>query len=92
MPKKLVPQCWHTSNGDFATYDAGEIELVFPEFSSSKSARFEPDIIYLPENAQKPHYDMIIGTESLEKLNVIMDFEKKNVNDGRFNRTHAYQS
>ena len=67
---------WHTSNGDFATFDTGEVELIFPEFSSSKSARFEPDIIYLDENAKKPQYDLIIGTESLEKLNVIMDFSQ----------------
>ena len=66
MPKKLVPQSWHTSNGDFTTYDAGEIELIFPEFSSSKAAQFEPDIIYFPENAPKPQYDMIIGTENVK--------------------------
>ena len=27
--KKLVPQMWHTSNGDFATFDTREVELIF---------------------------------------------------------------
>ena len=81
MPKKLVPQSWHTSNGDFTTYDAREIELIFSEFSSSKVAHFEPDIVCLPKDAPKPQYDMIIGTESLKKLGVVLDADK-NVNNG----------
>ena len=67
-------ESWHTSNGNFTTYEAGEIELIFPKFSSSKAAQFEPDIIYFSENTPKPQYDLIIGTES---LNVILDFEQK---------------
>ena len=67
---------WHRSNGDFATFDTGEVELIFPEFSSSKLAQFEPDIIYIDGNFREPQYDLIIGTESLKKLEVIMDFSQ----------------
>ena len=75
--KKTIPQSWHISNGNFTTYDAGEIELIFPEFSFPKAAQFEPNIIYLPENAPKPQYDLIIWTESIKKLNIIIDFDQK---------------
>ena len=61
----------------FTTCDSAKLELVFPKFSSSKAVRFEPDVIYLPENGPDPHYDLIIGMASLAKLNVVLDFNQR---------------
>ena len=45
--ERFSPQKWKTSNGTFTTKNVGELELTFPDFSSSKVARFKPDIVML---------------------------------------------
>ena len=39
----------------------------------------KPDIVDIPEKDAKPAYDLILGTETLAKLGVILDFESKTI-------------
>ncbi len=43
--KRVVPQSWGTSNGTFITDKVGDIEISFVEYSASKKACFQPDIV-----------------------------------------------
>jgi len=52
------------------------MKLIFPEFSSSKDARFSPDVITVPESAPSPVYDLIIGIKSLTEIGAILNFDE----------------
>ncbi len=38
-----------------------KLDLVFPEFSSSKTAQIKPDVVLVPEDAPALTFDLIIG-------------------------------
>ena len=57
----------------------GDLDIIFPEFSESKIMHLKPDIVDTPETGGKPAYDLILGTETLAKLGVILDFESKTI-------------
>ncbi len=74
--KRLVPQLWNISNGIFQTKRKAGIELNFFECSDGKSFFVEPDVVKYSEN-NKPQYDLILGTETTKKLDIILDFKAK---------------
>ena len=77
--ERFRPQKWRTSNGTFRTTKVGNLDMIFPEFSESKVMHLTPDIVDIPEKEAKPAYDLILGTETLAKLGVILDFESKTI-------------
>jgi hypothetical protein len=74
--KMLVSQLWNTSNGIFQTKCKARIELNFFEYSDSKRFFAEPDLVEHSEN-NKPHYDLILGTETMKELGILLDFKAK---------------
>lgn len=60
----------HTSVGIFRTEKQGDLDVVFPEFSNSKR-------IHIIDDAPEPMFDLIIGTETMKKLDCILDFKNK---------------
>ncbi|MCP4746807.1 MAG: hypothetical protein GY874_11815, partial [Desulfobacteraceae bacterium] len=77
--KRISPQKWRTSNGTFMTRSVGDLDLKFPEFSKSKTASFQPDIVEVPKTAAAPIYDLILGIKSLANIGAILDFAKSTV-------------
>ena len=72
--ERTAPQKWRTSNGTFTTNKVGKMEVIFPEFSESKVAEFEADVITVPKSAPPPVYDLIVGVKSLANIGAILDF------------------
>ena len=54
--ERYVPQKWRTSNGTFTTTKIGVMDVIFPEFSSSKVTSFKPDVVSIPKTANPPAY------------------------------------
>ena len=50
------------------------MDVIFPEFSSSKVASFKPDVVTIPTTANPPAYNLIIGVKSLAKIGAVLDF------------------
>jgi hypothetical protein len=75
---RQVPKTWHTSNGDFQTKGQGDIQLKFFQYSNSKRVHVQPDIVeYDGTTVEKPEFDLIIGTQTLDELGIILDFKHK---------------
>ncbi len=55
------------------------LELIIPEFSSSKLFAVRPDIVDILADENKPVYDMILGTETMAKMGVVLDFQEKSI-------------
>ena len=72
-------QTYRTSTGTFACQEVGEINLTFPEYSTSKYHSLRPDVYTLSNEDRKPDYDLILGTETLKKLGVVLDFNQETV-------------
>ena len=70
---RFRPCKWQTSNGAFTTTKVGSLDLTFPEFSRSKRFSLRPDIQVIPES-EEPVFDLIIGTESLQRFGVVLNF------------------
>ena len=77
--ERFAPQKWKTSNGTFRTTKVGNLELKFPEFSESKLFKLKPDIVDIPPEMNKPVYDLIIGVETMAKMNIVMDFARMEI-------------
>ena len=73
---RKIPQNWRTSSGYFNTDRVANFELVFPEYSHSKRFKTTPDIVYLDESDPNPLYDLIIGKNTMEKMGVILDYQR----------------
>ena len=78
FPRKFA-QKWTTFNGSFTTDRQANLEVVLPEYSHSKRIKVSPDIINLGDSDPEPLYDMIIGTETMERIKAVLDFETKMV-------------
>ena len=72
--ERNAPQKWRTSNGTFTTTKVGVMDVIFPEFSSSKVASFKPDVVTIPKTANPPACDLIIGVISLAKIGAVLNF------------------
>jgi hypothetical protein len=77
--KRLVPQSWNTLNGIFQTRRKDRVELNFFEYSDSKRYHVEPDVVEYNKN-NRPQYDLILGTVSMKKLGIILNFRDKMIN------------
>ena len=66
--RRISPQKWRTSCGTFKTDKVGkDLEFSFPEYSESRLITISPDIMELPESAQPPAYDLILGVQTKEQ-------------------------
>ena len=74
---RAIPQSWHTSHGIFRTEKRGECELSFVEYSLSKRVLIRPDIVEWDSKDTEPLFDLIIGTETMTRLGIILDFKSK---------------
>jgi len=72
---RLTPMVWLTSMGTFSTEKLGRFELTFPEYSGSKRIALSPDIVEYDSNDYEPKFDLIIGTETMSKLGIVLDFK-----------------
>ena len=61
---RRTPQTYRTSNGSFTCSGVGKVEMVFPDYSTSKYHVFKPDVHQLTKDDALPSYDMILGTET----------------------------
>ena len=75
---RQVPKTWHTSNGDFQTKGKGDIQLKFFQYSNTKKVLVKPDIVeYDGVKVEKPVFDLILGTQTMDELGIILDFKHK---------------
>jgi len=74
---RSVPQSWHTSNCIFSTEKIGNLDLVFPEYSHSKRMHITLDIVEFKNKDKAPMFDLIIGTETMQRLGIVLDFKTK---------------
>ena len=77
--KRYAPSKWETSNGTFKTTKVGNLELLFPDFSRSKFFSVSPDIAELQDDDDEPMFNLIIGTETLAKFGVVLDFGQNTI-------------
>ena len=75
--RRVTPQLWHTSMGNFKTEKLGEFELEFPEYSRSKRVALQPDIVEFDSDEYTPQFDLILGTQTMQELGIILDFKQK---------------
>ena len=74
--KHIAPQRWCTSNSTFVTDKVGDnLELIFPEFSESRTVTISPDIFELPKMSPQPVYDLIIDIDTMTKLCMVLNFD-----------------
>ena len=59
---------------NFSNNEAGNLDMIFPEFSEFKIMHLKPNIIDIPAKDANHVYDLILGTETLAKLGVIFCF------------------
>jgi hypothetical protein len=74
--KRLVPQLWNTSNGIVQMWRKVWVELNFFEYSDSKRFHVEPHLVEYDKDS-KPHYDLILCTETMKELGSILNFRDK---------------
>ena len=69
---------WNTSNGDFQTKGKGDIHIKFFQYSNSKRVHVQPDIVeYDGVTAERPLFDLILGTNTMDELGIILNFKQK---------------
>ena len=64
---------WRTAAGTFKTYGKKQISWFMPEFT--KKCKIQHEFAIMDTGESKPMYDMIIGRDILDKLNIIIDFK-----------------
>jgi len=47
------------------------------EYSESKQVTINPDIIEYDEKGPEPLFDLVIGTETMSRLGIVLDFQTK---------------
>jgi hypothetical protein len=62
----------------FQAKHKARIELNFFEYSDSKKFYSEHDVVKYSEN-NRPQYDLILGTETMEELGIMLDFRAKTI-------------
>ncbi len=75
---RQVPKPWCTSNGTFQTKGKGDLQLKFFQYSNSKRVKIQPDVVeYGKGSVEKPMFDLILGTQTMDELGIILDFKNK---------------
>ena len=72
---RKTTQLWHTKSGHFRTERQADLEIIFPEYSMSKRITVNPDIVYYESESPAPMFDLILGTQTMERLGIILDFK-----------------
>ena len=74
---RQVPKSWRT-NGTFQTKGKGDLQLKFFQYSNSKWVKIQPDVVeYGKGSVEKPMFDLILGTQTMDELGIILDFKNK---------------
>ena len=56
----------------------GDIQLKFFQYSNTKKVLVKPDIVeYDGVKMEKPVFDLILGTQTMDELGIILDFKNK---------------
>ncbi len=82
MPKsypyltRQTPKSWSTSNGIFHTKGKGSFQVKFFEYSNSKFVTLQPEIVEF-KAGDKPAFDLIIGSNTMEAIGIILNFVDK---------------
>jgi hypothetical protein len=77
IKKQLAkPTMWNTMAGTFKTKGEIVLQWTFPQFSDKKIIK---DKIAILDLSESPMYDMIIGRDLLDQLNIIIDFNSNTV-------------
>ena len=74
---RSIPQSWHTSSGIFRTEKQGECQIVFVEYLVSKQVTITPDIVEYDKDGPDHLFGLVIGTETMTRLGIILDFQTK---------------
>jgi hypothetical protein len=74
--KRLIPWSWNTLNGIFQMPHKPHVELNFFKYSDSKRFHVEPDVVKYDKDS-KPQYDLILGTMTMKKFGIILNFRDK---------------
>ena len=75
---RQVPKSWCTSNGNFQTKGKGQLQLKFFQYSNSKRVKIQPDVVeYDGVTVERPLFDLILGTKTMNELGIILDFKQK---------------
>ena len=65
------------SNGIFHIKGNRSFQVIFFEYSHSKFVNIQPEIVEYEETSEKPAFDFIIGTKTMEGIGIIMNFVDK---------------
>ena len=52
----------------------GSIQVKFFKYSNSKTVIIQPEIVEYEETLDRPAFDLIIGTKTMIKLGIILNF------------------
>ena len=74
--KRQVPKSWHTSNGSFQTNGRAKLRVKFFEYSTNREYFIQPDVEY-KDPADKPGFDIILGSNTMKELGIVLDFRTK---------------
>ena len=66
--RHAAQRCVRASIGTFSTEKVGKLEMLFPEFSSTKEVTLEPDVLSVPSDEPLPQYDLILGIQTMINL------------------------
>jgi len=77
--RRQIPLMWSTSAGTFHTKKVGKVDIRFCEFDSHTTYHVDADIVEYSKNDTTPMYDLILGTKTLKKLGVILNFQDKTI-------------
>ena len=64
---------------DFQTKRKGIIQLKFFEYSISKRVHVQPDVVYYEETMEKPVFDLILGTKTMNELGIVLNFKQNTI-------------
>ena len=73
---RKIQKSWNTSNGIFHTKGKGSFQVFFFEYSKSKFVILQPEIVEF-EALDKPAFDLIIDTKTMEAIGIILNFVDK---------------
>ncbi len=78
IAKWVVPQSWGTNN-TFVTDTVGDIEISFVEYLAREKVHLQPDFVEYSPGDQAPMYDLKIGKQTMQNLEVALDFKEKTI-------------
>jgi hypothetical protein len=74
---RQIPKSWNTSNGIFHTKGNCSFQVKFFKYSHSKFVNIQPEIVEYEETLEKPAFNLIIGTKTIEAIGIILNFVDK---------------